>query len=102
MQSGYARLGYCSTATGITHPGLSNAACATTPAVTDITNTSSVVAVVYSVGKNFASSGAAGTDEQANWTPDTSDTTKLTTTTRDPTRGLDHTTTRRYSGTIDY
>ena len=49
----------CKSATGIT---------ATTcgPASNALTNQNVVVALVYSVGKNFATSGAAGIDEAAN------------------------------------
>ena len=70
----------CSDATGITNAGAASAACA---AGKDITDTTSVVAVIYSTGRNFASTGAAGTDEVANWTPDPADATKLTTLSRD-------------------
>ena len=70
----------CTTATGITNAGTGSAACASG---NDITSTTSVVAVIYSTGKNFASTGAAGIDEAANWAPDPADATKLTTSTRD-------------------
>ncbi len=70
----------CSDATGITNAGTANAACA---ANKDITDTKSVVAIIYSVGKNFATVGAAGIDEAANWTPNPADPTKLTTLSRD-------------------
>jgi prepilin-type N-terminal cleavage/methylation domain-containing protein len=56
----------CTTATDLTGAGTGSAACATGM---DITGTTSVAALVFSVGKNFAAAGAASTDEQANWTP---------------------------------
>jgi len=68
----------CSDATGITGAGAASAACATGKDITNI-NPGTVVAVIYSVGKNFASGGAAGIDEAANWNPDPADPTKLTT-----------------------
>jgi prepilin-type N-terminal cleavage/methylation domain-containing protein len=56
--------------------GSTSTACA---AGKDVTSAASVVAIVYSVGKNFASVGATGIDEAANWNPNPADPTKLTT-----------------------
>ena len=65
----------CSTAAGITGAG----GAAVCGAINDITDAASVVAVIYSTGKNFASGGAAGIDEAANWNTNPADPTKLTT-----------------------